>query len=61
MWYTLIGVLIILVVGTVVSFITGPQDLDQLDPKLVYPFMRRWIGKKRAPSMVSSNHLILHI
>jgi len=52
-WYTLIGALIVLVVGTIVSLITGPQDPDQLDPKLVYPFMRRWIGKKRAPAMVT--------
>ena len=57
-WYTLIGALIVLVVGTIVSLITGPQDPDQLDPKLVYPFMRRWIGKKRAPTMVTFKRCI---
>ena len=36
MWYTLIGLLIVLVVATIVSFLTGAQDPRQLDPKLIY-------------------------
>ncbi len=52
MWYSLIGALISVLVGTVTSFLTGPQDIDQLDPKLVFRFMRRWIGKKRTNSII---------
>lgn len=47
MWYTLIGMAIVFTVGTFVSFISGRQDPDHLDPKLVFPFLRRWVGRKR--------------
>jgi len=47
LWYALIGTLITMIVGTAVSFLTGSQDIDQLDPKLVFRFMRKWIGNKR--------------
>jgi len=53
MWYTMIGTFIVLIVGTLVSLLTGPQDPDQLDPKLCYRFLRRWIGKKRTTHMVA--------
>ncbi len=50
MWYTIIGIVITLVIGTVVSIVSCPQDPGQLDPKLVFPFLRRWIGKNRCVS-----------
>ena len=47
LWYTLMGFIIALVVGTLVSFMTGYQDPSKLDPKLVWPFLRSRVGLKR--------------
>lgn len=47
LWYTLIGFLIALIVGTLVSFATGAQDPSKLDPRLVWPFLRQRVGIKR--------------
>ncbi len=47
MWYALIGAVITIVIGTVVSIITCPQDVGQLDSNLVFPFLRRWVGRSR--------------
>ncbi len=47
LWYTLIGFLIALIVGTLVSFVTGAQDPSKLDPRLVWPFLRQRVGIKR--------------
>ena len=44
LWYTLMGFLIVLILGTLASLMTGPQARDQLDPKLVWPFLRRHVG-----------------
>ena len=35
LWYTLIGLLIVLIVGSIVSYLTKPQDPRKLDPKLI--------------------------
>lgn len=34
LWYTLIGMLIVLIFGTAVSFISGPQNPQKLDANL---------------------------
>lgn len=47
MWYTLIGALLTILIGSLVSIFTCPQDAGQLDPKLVFPFLRRWVGRGR--------------
>jgi hypothetical protein len=38
LWYTMIGMLIVLIFGTIISFLCGPQNPLTLDPKLVYRF-----------------------
>lgn len=45
MWYSLIGAVITVVVGALVSLITCPQHPSKLNPKLVFPCIRRWVGK----------------
>lgn len=53
-WYPMIGTFILIIVGTLVSLLTGRQDPDQLDPKLCYNFLRRWIGNKRITNKVGN-------
>lgn len=38
LWYTMIGMLIVLILGTIVSFLSGPQNPQKLDPKLLCKF-----------------------
>jgi len=45
-WYTLMGMIIVLVVGTLVSLITGRQDPSKLDPRLLSPILRCGSNKK---------------
>ncbi|XP_052893603.1 sodium-coupled monocarboxylate transporter 1-like [Anopheles moucheti] len=45
-WITPIGVLTVLVVGTVVSFITGPRDLRHIDPELISPVIHRFLPQE---------------
>lgn len=47
MWYTLIGLLIVLVTGAIVSLVSGPTDPDLLDPNLLFHFIRRRVGQKQ--------------
>lgn len=40
-WINPIGVLSVLIVGTIVSFLTGPRDLKKIDPELISPVIHR--------------------
>lgn len=40
-WINPIGVLSVLIVGTIVSFLTGPRDLKTIDPELISPVIHR--------------------
>ncbi|XP_040169792.1 sodium-coupled monocarboxylate transporter 1-like [Anopheles arabiensis] len=40
-WITPIGVTTVLIVGTIVSFLTGPRDLRHIDPELISPVIHR--------------------
>lgn len=40
-WINPIGVVSVLVVGTIVSFLTGPRDLKEIDPELISPVIHR--------------------
>lgn len=40
-WINPVGVLSVLIVGTIVSFITGPRDLKTIDPELISPVIHR--------------------
>jgi hypothetical protein len=43
MYYTLMGIIIVFVVGTVVSVLTEPPDRRNTDPTLFAPFMRNYV------------------
>uniref|UniRef100_A0A182TAB5 Sodium-coupled monocarboxylate transporter 1 n=1 Tax=Anopheles maculatus TaxID=74869 RepID=A0A182TAB5_9DIPT len=45
-WITPIGVTTVLIVGTIVSFITGPRDLRQIDPELISPVIHKFLPRE---------------
>lgn len=40
-WINPIGVVSVLIVGTIVSFLAGPRDLKEIDPELISPVIHR--------------------
>ncbi|XP_054742352.1 sodium-coupled monocarboxylate transporter 2 isoform X1 [Anastrepha obliqua] len=48
-WITVIGVLSTLLVGTVVSFLTGPTVVKKLDAELISPVIHRFLPKECFP------------
>nr|XP_023015899.1 sodium-coupled monocarboxylate transporter 1-like isoform X2 [Leptinotarsa decemlineata] len=50
MWYCLLGMFIAMFIGLVVSFLTKPLDPRDVDPKLLAPFIRRWIKPRKYPN-----------
>lgn len=44
LWYTLIGVLTAISVGLLVSFMTGANKPQDVDPRLLSPAIRRFIS-----------------
>lgn len=47
MYYIMIGVVIVMTVGTITSFIFGASDIGKLDTKLFVPPLAKWIEKRR--------------
>jgi hypothetical protein len=47
MYYTLLGSFILIVVGMTVSLLTKPMDLQDMDPNLFAPFLRKYVMKLR--------------
>uniref|UniRef100_A0A182VA30 Sodium/solute symporter n=1 Tax=Anopheles merus TaxID=30066 RepID=A0A182VA30_ANOME len=45
-WITPIGVTTVLIVGTIVSFLTGPRDLRHIDPELISPVIHRFLPQE---------------
>jgi hypothetical protein len=43
MYYTMVGIIIMFVVGTVVSLLTEPPDRRNTDPSLFAPFIRKYV------------------
>nr|KAG5688219.1 hypothetical protein BaRGS_003118 [Batillaria attramentaria] len=41
LWYPAIGMATVIVVGLIISFITGPMDIDDIDPKYLIPIFDR--------------------
>ncbi|XP_054287715.1 sodium-coupled monocarboxylate transporter 1-like [Macrosteles quadrilineatus] len=46
MYYCMVGTLIVIVVGLLVSYLTTPQDLLSLDPNLFSPPVRRFLPQR---------------
>lgn len=47
MYYILIGVIIVMVVGTATSFIFGASNIDDMDAKLFVPPIARLVEKRK--------------
>ncbi|XP_058823255.1 sodium-coupled monocarboxylate transporter 1-like, partial [Topomyia yanbarensis] len=45
-WITPIGVLTVLIVGTIVSFLTNPRNLKDIDPELISPIIHRFLPQE---------------
>ena len=55
LWYTALGYAMVLVIGTIVSFLTRPQDPKKLDPRLVCD-----LGKKFSAILPRKAQQFLH-
>lgn len=45
MWLTMIGFLVVMVVGTITSLLTGPRKIKDIDPDLISPVLHRWVRR----------------
>lgn len=45
-WITPIGVTTVMIVGTIVSFLTGPRNLKDIDPELISPVIHRFLPQE---------------
>ncbi|XP_018331292.1 sodium-coupled monocarboxylate transporter 1-like isoform X2 [Agrilus planipennis] len=58
LWYTLVGALVSMSVALITSFITRPLDPRDIDPKLLAPFVRRFIPARNYPNQPKSDEVI---
>jgi hypothetical protein len=54
MYYSLLGILISVVIGVLVSFLTGMNDPTDIDSRLLAPFLRKYF--KKTPSAERQVH-----
>lgn len=45
-WITPIGVMTVMIVGTIVSFLTEPRNLKDIDPELISPVIHRFLPQE---------------
>ncbi|XP_055594639.1 sodium-coupled monocarboxylate transporter 1-like isoform X1 [Uranotaenia lowii] len=45
-WITPIGVVTVMIIGTIVSFITKPRNLKDIDPELISPVIHRFLPQE---------------
>lgn len=45
-WINPIGILTVLIVGSIASFISGPRDLRYIDPVLISPILHRFLPRE---------------
>lgn len=45
-WITPIGVVTVMIVGSIVSFLTGPRNLKDIDPELISPVIHRFLPQE---------------
>lgn len=46
MWINPIGIASVLIVGSLVSYFTGPRDLKTIDPQLISPVIHRFLPRE---------------
>lgn len=54
LWYTLMGALITIVIALIVSFLVGPNNPDEMNPKLFSPFVARILDRRRRRKVAHS-------
>ncbi|XP_065364979.1 sodium-coupled monocarboxylate transporter 1 [Calliphora vicina] len=47
LYYTMVGAVITIVVALIVSFCLGFNSISRVDPKLLSPFVRRWLERRK--------------
>ncbi|XP_030381689.1 sodium-coupled monocarboxylate transporter 1 [Scaptodrosophila lebanonensis] len=50
LYFTLLGALVTIVIGLITSLLLGETNLDAVDTRLLTPFVRRWLERRRAKS-----------
>ncbi|BES94953.1 Sodium:solute symporter family [Nesidiocoris tenuis] len=63
LYYTLIGTMVVLLVGNIVSYLTGPTDVKTLNKDLLAPFVQKYFYKtipQETSRKVASNELREH-
>ena len=48
LWYTFLGAFITIAIAMLVSFIVGPNNPDEMNPKLFSPFIERILERRKA-------------
>uniref|UniRef100_A0A8D8A5C9 Sodium-coupled monocarboxylate transporter 1 n=1 Tax=Culex pipiens TaxID=7175 RepID=A0A8D8A5C9_CULPI len=54
LWYTLMGALITIVIAGIISFLLGPNNPDEMNPKLFAPFVERILDRRRRRKVAHS-------
>jgi hypothetical protein len=52
MYYTLVGVAVVFIVGIVVSLLTEPPNLQDMNPALFTPIVRKYVERKMRETVV---------
>lgn len=52
LYYTMVGALITITVALIVSFCMGFNGINRVDPKLLSPFVRRWLERRKTKKAV---------
>lgn len=55
LWYTLVGSSICIIVSLIISYIIGPNDPTELNPKLLAPFVRKLIKSRYTTTTTTSS------
>lgn len=56
--YTFFGTFVTIIVGLIVSFLTGAQDPATIDPDLITPILHRWVlPPKNKRIRIKSTHI----
>lgn len=58
LWYTLMGTFVAIFVGMLISFTTKPNDPRDVDPKLLAPFIRKWIKPREYANELVGDQII---
>lgn len=57
MWINPIGILAVLVVGSLVSYFTEPRDLRTIDPQLISPVIHRFLPRECFENFETKSHV----